>query len=367
MPTKQFSDAVFYNAISTVLGNLLIAFMFLLIMVFILHKISKAINKITEQIERVSLDNDLSIRLAGTGSKEIVKISGAYNQMAENFTSVINNLSLHSQTLSNNSSALQEVTDEVYQGAQTQVSQASQIMHEVSELQFTDNEIKAKVSQCQDITGSTKQKSDSGKMLVEQTRQSIHQLNQDLNQSTDVIAKLEQDTLAITGILDVISTIADQTNLLALNAAIEAARAGEQGRGFAVVADEVRALAGKTQDSTSDIQAMLFNITQGVNQTVTIMRATAQLATACTEKSEDVSALINDVNGEIESISELTNTINQAVLNRDHVTSGIKQQTSDINKIANASSHSSQQSTQTTQALFELSSKLAETVSTFKL
>ncbi|MFT4926933.1 MAG: methyl-accepting chemotaxis protein [Phenylobacterium sp.] len=367
MPTQPFTDAMFDNAFATVLGNLFIAFVFLAIMVVIIGRISKAINTVVNQLERVSIDNDLSIRLVGEGSKEVVKISRAYNQMTENFTVVINNLNQYSQTLSENSGALQQITAEVFQGAQTQVTETTKIMDEVGQLQLTDNEIKDKVNTCQDITSETKNKSDTGQSLVQQTHQAINQLNQDLNLSTEVITRLEQDTAKIADILVVISAIADQTNLLALNAAIEAARAGEHGRGFAVVADEVRALAGKTQNSTGDIQAMVVNITNGVERTVTSMRDSARLASECMQKSDDVSALMNEVNSGIDSINQLTNNIHQAVLNRDHSTSSIKQQTTDIHQIATTSSHSTGQSTQTTDILFQLSEQLSETVLKFKL
>lgn len=367
VPTKPFTAAMLQNAFSTVLGNLLIAFVFLAIMTVIIRKISGAINNIANQLERVSIDNDLSIRLKGEGSKEVVKISKAYNQMAQNFTGVINNLNHYSRTLSENSGSLQKITAEVFEGAQSQVNETHQIMQEVEQLQQTDDRIKDQINDCQTITTRTKDKSDAGKALVEQTHQSIFQLNRELNQSTDIIIKLEQDTVAIAGILEVISGIADQTNLLALNAAIEAARAGEQGRGFAVVADEVRALAGKTQDSTGNIRSMVSNITSGVEKTVSNMRDTAELATACMQKSEDVSELMNEVNSDIENISELTNDVNDAVLNRDATTNSIKLQTSAINQVANTSSRSTEQSTQTTDTLFELSEQLSETVLRFKL
>lgn len=367
MPTKPFTDAMFDAAVSTMLVNLLIALVFLAIMVIIIQNISRAIFKVSTQLERISAHNDLTIRLDDEGTKEVVKITHSYNQMAENFNQVLNNLSQHAQTLSQNSNSLQRITAEVAQGAKTQVDETGKIMGEVDELQHTDHQIKQQVDECHSVTDSTQNKSHQGKAMVEQTQHSIMQLSDELNQSTEVIAKLEQDTGEIANILAVISGIAEQTNLLALNAAIEAARAGEQGRGFAVVADEVRALAGKTQDSTGDIQAMVTKITSGVEKTVTNMRQTAELALQCVDNSQQVSSLIHDVNNEIENINTLTNNINQAVSMRDATTQGIKQQADEINQIAKHSNQGTQQSSETTETLFTLSEQLTETVARFKL
>jgi methyl-accepting chemotaxis protein len=367
MPAQPFANAMIENALTTVLGNLLIAMVFLVIMLVIISKIASAMDKVVDQLERVSLDNDLSIRLTGAGSKDLVRIAGAYNQMSENFASVIHNLSQHSQTLSDNSGSLRQITANLLTGAQTQVDETTKILEEVERLQLTDADIKEQVVACQEVTSNTKNKSDTGKMMVEQTKQSIFQLNQDLNQSTDVIAKLEHDSSLIANILAVISGIASQTNLLALNAAIEAARAGEQGRGFAVVADEVRALAVKTQKATGDIQDMVADITEGVEHTVNNMRETAQMATDCMEKSEAVSNLINEVNDDIEIINRLTTRIHEAVVNRHEATAGIGKQSTGIHEIANESSRSTEQSTQTTDTLYALSQQLNETVMTFKL
>ncbi|MCJ8271136.1 MAG: methyl-accepting chemotaxis protein [Psychrosphaera sp.] len=367
MPTQPFTTAMLNNAFSTVIGNLLIAFIFLAIMAIIIRRISGAIINMSNQLEQVSQNNDLSIRLVGNGSKELVKIAAAYNQMAESFTLVIKNLSRCSQTLSQNSGELQQVASGLNQGAQTQVQETTTIMHEIGELKHADDEIKAKVQSSQSVTSNTKNKSDTGKAMVEQTRQAISQLDKDLSHSTDIIGKLEHDSTKIAGILAVISGIADQTNLLALNAAIEAARAGEQGRGFAVVADEVRALAGKTQLATSDIQAMVANITSGVEQTVKSMRSTAVLASECMEKSERVSQIINEVNDDIDNIDRLTNSINEAVSQRDVATKSIEQRTTDIHQIATTSAQSTQTSLQTTDTLLGLSTELGDTVASFKL
>ena len=367
LPTKSFSDEMFANAVSTMLFNLFIALVFLAIMIILVRMISKAISDISETLYTVSANNDLTVRLDQSGTKEVVKIAKAYNNMAENFHKVLSNLSTHSATLSQNSQSLQKTTADMSEGAQTQVYETEKIMGEVTQLQLTDDDIKHQVNDAQQATENTQNKSHQGKAMVEQTRQAISQLNNELNSSTDVIAKLEQDTAKIAGILEVISAIAEQTNLLALNAAIEAARAGEQGRGFAVVADEVRALAGKTQNSTGDIQAMVATITGGVEKTVANMRQTSDRAIDCVDKSEQVSNLINEVNNEIDTINSLTHNINQAVANRGSATLDIKQQTTDINRIANQSNDNTAQSQDTTKALHQLAVQLNETVSQFKL
>lgn len=367
LPTKSFTDEMFSNAVSTMLFNLFIALVFLAIMIMLIRMISRAISDISETLYTISANNDLTVRLDQSGTKEVVKIAKAYNNMAENFHKVLSNLSNHSITLSQNSQSLQKITADMSTGAQTQVFETERIMTEVAQLQLTDDDIKHQVNDAQQVTQNTQNKSHQGKAAVEQTRQAINQLNHELNASTDVIAKLEQDTDKIAGILAVISAIAEQTNLLALNAAIEAARAGEQGRGFAVVADEVRALAGKTQNSTGDIQAMVATITDGVEKTVTNMRQTANLAIDCVDKSEQVTDLINEINSEIDTINGLTNNINEAVANRGSATTEIKQQTTDINHIANQSNDNTVQSQDTTQALHQLALQLNQTVSQFKL
>lgn len=367
LPTKKFTTEILSNALFTMAYSICIALIFLLAMALVFRIISSSIHNISNTLDAVGSHNDLTIRLKKEGTSEIIKIANVYNQMSEKFNHVLNNLSQYSKTLTSHSQSLQQIASNTSNGAQNQVTESQKIIDEVNELQITDNDIKNQVNHCQQITEATKNISHQGRSMVEENRLAISQLHQELNESTNIIAKLEQDTAKIDDILEVISNIAEQTNLLALNAAIEAARAGEQGRGFAVVADEVRALAGKTQQSTGDIRNMITTITLGVEQTVNNMRQTSHLAIDCVSKSQQVSELINQVSEEIDTINSLTNNINQAVTHRDIATKDIKQQTTDIYKIANQSNQDIAQSTKATDELHHLALQLRKTVKQFKL
>ncbi|WP_419203933.1 methyl-accepting chemotaxis protein [Pseudomonas argentinensis] len=218
-----------------------------------------------------------------------------------------------------------------------------------------------------DIVRQAETQSRESARVVGATIQTIRHLAGEVESASQSIQALEQEAGRIGEVLAVIRGIADQTNLLALNAAIEAARAGEQGRGFAVVADEVRALAARTQQSTTDIQDMIMRLQGGVQNAVKATQTGSLKARESVDQAACVDQALNDTSDSLQRINDMTAQIATACEQQSSVTEEIARNITDIRELSNEAAHTSQQSTQASQRLSELSSDLARLVGRFRV
>ena len=205
-----------------------------------------------------------------------------------------------------------------------------------------------------------------GQEVVQDSIKSIEQLAASVKETGSVIQGLEENSEAISGILDVIRNIADQTNLLALNAAIEAARAGEQGRGFAVVADEVRTLAQRTQDSTQEIEAMIDKLQSGTRNAVMVMSEGESIAGKSVENAVRAGTVLDSIKDAINNIKNMSNDIAEACRNQNSVTSDIVNQIYTIQENATQCEQHSQKGIAVSDQINELTQKLQNDIHKFK-
>ncbi|WP_339649027.1 methyl-accepting chemotaxis protein [Halopseudomonas pelagia] len=194
----------------------------------------------------------------------------------------------------------------------------------------------------------------------------LRRLAGDVEEAAGVINRLEQDSDKIGGVLSVIQAIAEQTNLLALNAAIEAARAGEQGRGFAVVADEVRALAARTQASTRDIQEMIQSLQAGSGQAVAVMQRGAALASQSVEQAAGAERSLNDTAQSVVRINDMAAQIASACEEQSQTTEEIARNISGIRDLSNQAAQSSEESRQASESMAKLAAGLQRQVGRFR-
>jgi methyl-accepting chemotaxis protein len=238
----------------------------------------------------------------------------------------------------------------------TAATQMSAAVHEVAHNALSASDA------AQQATGQSR----DGAEVVSSTIESIRQLAHEVESASGTIEALAQETSSIGAVLEVIRGIAEQTNLLALNAAIEAARAGEQGRGFAVVADEVRALAARTQDSTKDIQVRIERLQSGVAKAVQAMQVGSSKARDSVERAAGVDQVLSGTSGSIQRINDMAAQIANACEEQSSVTEEIARNISDIRDLSNEAAANSAQSMQASQQLSNLSRNLAELTGRFR-
>ncbi|MBE7926992.1 cache domain-containing protein [Pseudomonas saudiphocaensis] len=259
-------------------------------------------------------DGDLTHRLPLHGNDELTDLARSFNRFVEKIHSLVQQVAGTTSQLGGLVSAVASQAQRSEQAMAGQRSETDQVATAINEMSAAAGEVAMSAQRAAEAARETDQQGQQAKQVVDQSVRQIHELVGELRGSSESLEGLQQDVKGIVGVLDVIRAIAEQTNLLALNAAIEAARAGEAGRGFAVVADEVRALASRTQQSTGEIQGMIDRLQGATSNTVaTMLRAgekgesTQQQANQAGESLDAIAALIgtiNSMNAQIASAAE---------------------------------------------------------------
>lgn len=281
---------------------------------FIGKNISSSLNEVVASLRDIAQENgDLTVRIETKSKDEIGQLVHWFNEFVAKLRVVIGGVVKSADPLSNLSSQLHELLNQVNGNLEHQKRSAETSKKAVELMQASINGIVIDTNQAVENANTANDESNQGQLVVGTTVEVIKSLSDAVLNASQVIRKLEADTDQVRNVIDVIKGIADQTNLLALNAAIEAARAGEQGRGFAVVADEVRSLASKTQESTEEINVTINNLISASQNAVKVMEEGTQQAESGVSNSEQAGESLTKISLVINTINEINHRISQAV------------------------------------------------------
>ncbi len=311
-------------------------------------------------------DGDLRARLEVHSADELGQLGNAFNRFLDKLQPLIaevGRVTAEVETAARGMAAMAETNDQLISSEHAAVDQVTTAATEMS---AAVHEVALNAQNASDAARAAETQSRQGASVVSSTIQSIRQLAGEVEGASQTIGALAEETASIGAVLEVIRGIAEQTNLLALNAAIEAARAGEQGRGFAVVADEVRALAARTQDSTKDIQARIERLQSGVGRAVQAMQTGSDKARDSVERASGVDQVLAETSVSVQRINDMAAQIATACEEQSSVTEEIARNITDIRDLSNEAATYSSQSMLASQQLSGLSKTLAELVGRFR-
>jgi len=304
------------------------------IIVFAVNKlVMSPFRGLVDRAKRI-FDNPLMSRIYTDRDDEFGHLQLALRMRRSQLNAVVGRISDSAQQLSGTATITTSAAEEAHAGVSTQQGEVMQVATAMTEMAATVQEIARNTSTTVEHTSTAQKESDEGQQIVQQTIASINSMTEEIQNASDVIQRLSQFSENIGGILAVIKGIAEQTNLLALNAAIEAARAGEQGRGFAVVADEVRTLAGRTQESTREIETMIEHIQQGTTDGVEAMALSREKAETCRDIAAKADEALNNITNAISNINDMAYQIATASEEQSAVAEEINHNVIAISEVA---------------------------------
>ncbi|MCG3727222.1 methyl-accepting chemotaxis protein [Vibrio cincinnatiensis] len=312
-------------------------------------------------------EGDLTQRITAQGDDEIATIAKAFNAFVEKIHRLVKEVNNTAQSVSAASKTLADITQQSAGVVAQQSSETEQVATAMNEMTATVQEVASHASEAASQASEADTQTKQGQTLLRETLQQLKNLDDTLQGSSTTIAELQSGTQDIVGMLDVISSVSEQTNLLALNAAIEAARAGEHGRGFAVVADEVRGLAGRTQESTQQIQEVVDRLFKQTENVVSVMSQSRSAAQTTVTKAEDMAARLEQINQAVTLIADMNLQIATAAEEQSSVAELINQNVVNINDLSSQTEQASHNLMDATQSLSAQASQLHEQVSQFKI
>lgn len=331
------------------------------------HSIIKPIEKVYHTINEIRRNNDLSLFIEESGKDEITTMTVDFNSLIGDFKKLIYEVNTALNTLNIATENLSETTAATSSGMQDQLHEADMVATAATEMQATIQDISHNTEAAAKKAESTNISAQQGRNEVESTVKHINQLSESLGNASSVVSQLEKDGETIGSVLDVIRGIAEQTNLLALNAAIEAARAGEQGRGFAVVADEVRSLAQRTQDSTQEIESIISTLQGRTQEVVSIMQQCRVQGGESAAQATKAGELLGSITEDVQTIMEMSTHIAAAIDEQSQVASEVNKNVVRIRDIAQDASAHSTTNAQTSEEVSEQARVLYQAIDKFKV
>lgn len=329
----------------------------------IVNPISRAVDAMNEIAEG---DGDLTKRLTETGKDEISQLSAAFNRFAEKVREMVVQVSASTTRLATAAEQMSSITNETTEGVQKQQSETELVATAMNEMTSTVQEVALNATEASAAAQNADNQALDGKAVVQQAVSTINSLASEIETATNVILSVQTDSQKIGSILDVIRGIAEQTNLLALNAAIEAARAGEQGRGFAVVADEVRTLASRTQESTQEIQSMIESLQTGSVNAVEAMQSSKDKSQQSVEQAINAQNALEAITDSVTTISEMNIQIASAAEEQSSVSDEINKNVINISQVVEQTAQGARQNLSASNELASLAYELQDLVSQFK-
>lgn len=352
--------------IATVGGVLIILVTF--ISLFITGRITKPIQDTVLALDNISHgEGDLTQRLKVHANDEVGQVSTSFNHFVEKIQNLVIEIKGSVSALSDSTQQMNVVVTQTNENVSSQKEQTTHAATAVHQMAATAEEVSGNASRAAEAAHQADTETASGQVIVEDTIHSISALSDDVNKATEVINQLSDDAHQIGDVINVIKGIADQTNLLALNAAIEAARAGELGRGFSVVADEVRTLANRTQQSTEEINQMIERLQERVKEAVGVMDSSSSQGESTVEQASKASESLRTITQAVSTITNMNTQIAAAAEQQTVVTEEISKNVQEVADIAEDSSGKTIELEKTSNELLELENRLTSIIKQFKV
>lgn len=366
--TKTFVESSASQAQLIALMVFIIASAVVMILVYFTSRsIIQPIERVYHTINEIRRSNDLSISIEQSGKDEVTIMTVDFNSLIGDFKKLIYEVNTALSTLNIATEHLSETTSATSSGMQEQLHEADMVATAATEMQATIQDISHNTEAAAKKAESTNLSAQQGRSEVESTVVQINHLSESLGNASSVVSQLEKDAETIGSVLDVIRGIAEQTNLLALNAAIEAARAGEQGRGFAVVADEVRSLAQRTQDSTQEIESIITTLQGRTREVVSIMQQCRNQGGESAAQATKAGELLRSITEDVQTIMDMSTHIATAIDEQSQVASEVNKNVVRIRDIAQQASGHAVTNAQTSEEVSEQARVLYQAIDKFKV
>ena len=360
--TDSISTSSWLNSIITIISIALAVF----ISWYTVRSISRPLSRVNHMLN-IMADGNLTERVDYSSQDEFGELASNTNKLTGNLRKLIEGIANRATQLATAAEQSSNVSDETTNAIDEQRRQIEQVATATQEMNSTASEMADGADQALREIQHSDDEAKRVRQISDKNRATIEGLANEIKGASEVIDQLSENSKNIGGILDVIRGIADQTNLLALNAAIEAARAGEQGRGFAVVADEVRTLASRTQESTEEIQDMIENLQNDSQRAVTVMNKGREQAELSVQQSDEAAQALKSITESVHQASDSSNHIANAAKEQSSTAQDISERLESIVSIAEQTASGSKQTAQASNEVAKLADELQDSIKSFRV
>ncbi|AIL73422.1 methyl-accepting chemotaxis protein [Vibrio vulnificus] len=361
---RQFETAAHDVTTTVMIGNVSLIVVFVIAIigyVLVNRKVVKPIDQMANILKEVDVNSDLTLRVDDKSNNELGVIGTTINKVLISYAKTINKINQVNDTISNISEAIQSITHRNISMAGQQNQEMEMAATAMEEMTAALSNVAQSTNMAEQYAGSAEKEASTSKSVFDKTTREFSVLEGEFTNTSQIIQQLAEESSNVGNVLDVIKAIAEQTNLLALNAAIEAARAGEQGRGFAVVADEVRSLAQRTQDSTGEIESIIMTLQEKAKQSTSTIQSSAdkmqstrtnmgvanealgtiqgsaveihKLNTSIAAATEEQLAVSDEISSNLANIKNLSSEMNEAINQLGPIVVDLQRNVDDLNGV----------------------------------